>query len=90
MEEVVARASGDRAPAFHGAERGSDRGAGNGRIGEIGSHAELMARGGHHASVVETQRKGFLGRPYSSSKAVNGGTLVIQKPARPPCWSTST
>ena len=62
----------------------------NGRIGEIGSHAELMARGGYYAALVETQRKGFLGRAYSSSKAVNGGTLVIQKPARPPCWSTST
>jgi hypothetical protein len=27
---------------------------------------------------------------HSSSKAVKGGTLVIQNPPSPPCWSTST
>jgi ATP-binding cassette subfamily B protein len=35
----------------------------NGRITEIGSHAELMGRGGYYASLVETQRRGFLGDP---------------------------
>jgi ATP-binding cassette subfamily B protein len=33
----------------------------NGRIAEIGSHDELMDRGGYYARLVETQRKGFLG-----------------------------
>ena len=34
-----------------------------GRIAEIGSHAELMARAGYYASLVERERRGFLGQP---------------------------
>jgi ATP-binding cassette, subfamily B, bacterial len=33
----------------------------HGRIAEMGSHDELMTRGGYYARLVETQRKGFLG-----------------------------
>ena len=33
----------------------------HGQIAEMGSHDELMARGGYYARLVETQRKGFLG-----------------------------
>jgi ATP-binding cassette, subfamily B, bacterial len=33
----------------------------NGAIAEIGTHDELMARGGYYAGLVEKQRKGFLG-----------------------------
>ncbi len=70
-----------------------------GTITETGTHDELCGRGGYYASLVERQRLGFLaeagvtGRrsgPYiSSSKAVNGGTLASQNPARAPCLSTS-
>jgi hypothetical protein len=48
----------------------------------------LIALGGYYAGVVARQAEGFLkegGRSYSSSKAVNGGTLVSQNPASPPC-----
>jgi ATP-binding cassette subfamily B protein len=60
----------------------------NGQITESGRHAELIALGGYYAGVVARQAEGFLkdvGRAYSSSKAVNGGTLVSQNPASPPC-----
>jgi ATP-binding cassette subfamily B protein len=60
----------------------------NGQITESGRHAELIALGGYYAGVVARQAEGFLkegGRSYSSSKAVNGGTLVSQNPASPPC-----
>jgi ATP-binding cassette subfamily B protein len=40
-----------------------------GRIAEMGSHDELMTRGGYYARLVETQRKGFLG---SGSQASEG------------------
>jgi ATP-binding cassette subfamily B protein len=32
----------------------------DGRIAELGSHDALMARGGYYASLVESQRQGFL------------------------------
>ncbi|CAN5876173.1 hypothetical protein BH24GEM1_BH24GEM1_09790 [soil metagenome] len=35
----------------------------DGRIAEMGSHAELMARAGYYASLVERQRRGFLDQP---------------------------
>ena len=42
----------------------------NGQIGEIGSHDELMSRGGYYSRLVETQRKGFLGEdPQASGRA---------------------
>jgi ABC-type multidrug transport system fused ATPase/permease subunit len=44
-----------------------------GRIAEMGSHDELASRGG------------YLRRDHASSKELNGGTLVIQNPASPPC-----
>lgn len=34
-----------------------------GRIAQTGSHAELRAGGGYCVSLVERQRRGFLGDP---------------------------
>ena len=47
----------------------------------------------HYEGMKNTRDGGSrrleLRRDHSSSNELNGGTLVIQKPARPPCWSTS-
>jgi ATP-binding cassette, subfamily B, bacterial len=63
-----------------------------GAITEAGNHTELLALGGYYASLVAHQAKGFLGEAdrarsadQLSSSGANGGTLVSQNPARPPC-----
>ena len=49
--------------------------------------ARLPGGGGVEAGGLRSAaRRSYI----SSSNAVNGGTLESQKPARPPCWSTST
>ena len=60
-----------------------------GVIAEAGNHTELLAHGGYYASLVARQARGFLGGgvalTQSSSRGANGGTLVSQNPANPPC-----